>query len=83
MMPDYPGGEEVWLRLRAQRDTAPFTIRLRAALKYLLRACRLRCVEISEVSPFRDGGRLSCPPGAILDAAKANRPRRRNREGPA
>jgi hypothetical protein len=82
-MPDFPGGEEIWLRLRAQRDTAPFTIRLRAALKYLLRACRLRCVEISEVPPFRETAPTDPPPNAILDAAKANRPRRRNREGRA
>lgn len=29
-------------------DNRPAIIRLRAALKYLLRACRLRCVRLAE-----------------------------------
>jgi hypothetical protein len=51
-VPDFQGGEEIWLRLRALRDTAPFSVRLRAVLKYMLRACRIRCIEIIDVPAF-------------------------------
>lgn len=37
------------LVLRAEADTVPATIRMRAALKMLLRSFGLRCVEIVEV----------------------------------
>ena len=43
--------ETYTLTLKGTGSGPPTIIRIRRALKYLLRACGLRCVAISEVKP--------------------------------
>ena len=61
----YMGGEQVEITLRALPDDVDFAIRLRAALKYCLRSCRLRCVALKDV-PAYPGQEVST--GARFDA---------------
>jgi hypothetical protein len=51
-MTHHPGGERYRLELEALSDGgAPAHVRLRAALKCLLRAFRLRCRSVADVTP--------------------------------
>ena len=48
------GGEQVEIVLRALPDDVPFAVRLRSALKFALRGCRLRCLRVIDVPAFRE-----------------------------
>jgi hypothetical protein len=63
-------GEEVWLRIRALRDTVPFSVRLRAVLKYMLRVCRIRCMEMIDVPAWKDDAAGRSP--ATRDPGRGN-----------
>jgi hypothetical protein len=47
-------GEEVKVVFRGLRDTVPFAIRLRAVLKYALRAARLKAVRLESVPAWKE-----------------------------
>jgi hypothetical protein len=65
-MARHPGGERYRLELEALADDGcPAHVRLRAALKCLLRAFRLRCRSVADVTPGQlpAGGPAADPPG--------------------
>jgi hypothetical protein len=47
----HPGGERYRLELEALADDVPAAVRLRRALKCLLRGFRLRCRSVADVRP--------------------------------
>jgi hypothetical protein len=49
----HPGGERYRLELEALADAVPAAVRLRRALKCLLRGFRLRCRAVADVTPRR------------------------------
>jgi hypothetical protein len=63
-------GPAVRLTLVAQPDPAPADVRLRRALKCLLRSFGLRCVEVVEVSPGA-GVAAQGTAGALRDGRRA------------
>ena len=50
-MTRHPGGERFRLELEALADGVPAVVRLRRALKCLLRAFGLRCRSVADVTP--------------------------------
>jgi hypothetical protein len=63
----HPGGERYRLELEALADDAPAVVRLRRALKCLLRAFGLRCRSVADVTtrqlPAGNGAPAAGPPG--------------------
>jgi hypothetical protein len=58
----HPGGERYRLELEALSDDgAPAHVRLRAALKCLLRAFRLRCRSVADATPRQLPANESAP----------------------
>jgi hypothetical protein len=51
---------EFLLRLRAEPSGVPVALRLRRALKYLLRGCELKCVSVEQVK--QEGGQAGKVP---------------------
>jgi hypothetical protein len=57
-----PEGERYRLELEALADDVPAAVRLRRALKCLLRGFRLRCRVVAEVTPRRPPPGDDAPP---------------------
>jgi hypothetical protein len=60
----HPGSERYRLELEALADDVPAAVRLRRALKCLLRAFGLRCRSVPDLAPrqLRDGDGDGAPP---------------------